>query len=74
MAASESHDPVVMETGLEITTFSMINIPWKFKWPGLNLWKILNVELRLNAAELYILFIKSELAMLLAISSSIDIE
>ena len=32
MAASESRDLVVMETGLKITTYSMINILWKFKW------------------------------------------
>ena len=32
MAASESRDLVVMETGLKITTNSVINIPWKFKW------------------------------------------
>ena len=32
MAANESRDFVVMETGMEITTYSIINIPWKFKW------------------------------------------
>ena len=46
MAASESRDLVVMETWL--TTYVMINIPWKSKW----LWFKSLEDIGLNAAEI----------------------